>query len=41
MQSASYDPFGDQTTQDSAPWMVQRKWITNNPIFETNNISLS
>ncbi|KAH4066924.1 hypothetical protein HBH50_144850 [Parastagonospora nodorum] len=36
-----YDPFGDQTTQDSAPWMVQRKWITNNPIFETNNISLS
>jgi hypothetical protein len=37
----SYDPFGDQATQDSAPWMVQRKWITNNPIFETNNISLS
>jgi hypothetical protein len=27
--------------QDSAPWIVQRKWITNNPIFETTNISLS
>jgi hypothetical protein len=36
-----YDPFGDEATQDSADWMVQRKWITNNPIFETNNISLS
>jgi hypothetical protein len=37
----SYDPFGDHTTQDSAPWMVQRKWTTNNPIFETSNTSLS
>jgi hypothetical protein len=27
--------------QDSVDWMVQRKWITNNPIFETTNISLS
>jgi hypothetical protein len=27
--------------QDFAPWMVQRKWISNNPIFETTNISLS
>ncbi|KAH9880778.1 hypothetical protein IAQ61_001072 [Plenodomus lingam] len=36
-----YDPYGDQTMQDSAPWMVQRKWITNDPIFETSNTSLS
>ncbi|KAF2246496.1 lytic polysaccharide monooxygenase [Trematosphaeria pertusa] len=36
-----YSPFDDQTFQDEAPWMVQRKWITNNPIVETNNISLS
>lgn len=27
--------------QDAAPWMVQRKWITNDPIFETNNHSLA
>ncbi|KAJ4366265.1 hypothetical protein N0V83_007901 [Neocucurbitaria cava] len=27
--------------QDSADWMVQRKWITNNPIFEVTNTSLS
>jgi hypothetical protein len=27
--------------QDLAPWMVQRKWITNDPIFETTNSSLS
>lgn len=27
--------------QDAAAWMVQRKWITNNPIFETGNHSLS
>jgi hypothetical protein len=27
--------------QDTADWMVQRKWITNNPIFETTNIFLS
>jgi hypothetical protein len=27
--------------QDFAPWMVQRKWISNNPIFETTNMSLS
>jgi hypothetical protein len=27
--------------QDSASWMPQRKWISNNPIFETSNISLS
>ncbi|KAF2033209.1 hypothetical protein EK21DRAFT_98487 [Setomelanomma holmii] len=27
--------------QDADPWIVQRKWITNNPIFETSNSSLS
>ena len=27
--------------QDSAQWMVQRKWVTNNPIFEVSNHSLS
>ncbi|KAF2182583.1 lytic polysaccharide monooxygenase [Zopfia rhizophila CBS 207.26] len=35
-----YDPYGP-AYQDTAPWMVQRKWITNNPIFEADNISLS
>jgi hypothetical protein len=37
----SYDPYGDEKMQDSADFMVQRKWITNNPIFETSNSSLS
>lgn len=37
----SYSPFDDQPFQDTAPWMVQRKWITNDPIFETTNHSLS
>lgn len=27
--------------QDTASWMPQRKWISNNPIFETTNSSLS
>ena len=27
--------------QDAASWMPQRKWISNNPIFETTNSSLS
>ena len=36
-----YDPYSLDPTQDSAPWMVQRKWITNVPIFEANNISLA
>ncbi|KAF2638382.1 glycoside hydrolase family 61 protein-like protein [Massarina eburnea CBS 473.64] len=36
-----YSPYDDPIPQDSAPWMPQRKWITNSPIFETNNISLS
>ncbi|KAF1973628.1 glycoside hydrolase family 61 protein-like protein [Bimuria novae-zelandiae CBS 107.79] len=36
-----YAPFDDQTFQDAAPWMVQRKWITNDPISETANTSLS
>lgn len=36
-----YDPYGDQTMQDSVDWMVQRKWITNNPILEVSNHSLS
>lgn len=27
--------------QDSAPWIAQRKWITNDPIFEVSNHSLS
>jgi hypothetical protein len=37
----SYDPYGDQSMQDGADWMIQRKWITNDPIFETTNQSLS
>jgi len=37
----SYDPYGDQAMQDAAAWMPQRKWISNNPIFETTNTSLS
>ncbi|KAF1914293.1 glycoside hydrolase family 61 protein-like protein [Ampelomyces quisqualis] len=36
-----YDPYGDETTQDAADWMPQRKWTSNNPIFETTNASLS
>ncbi|KAJ4357204.1 uncharacterized protein N0V89_001779 [Didymosphaeria variabile] len=36
-----YSPFDDQAFQDAAPWMVQRKWITNDPIFEPTNILLS
>ncbi|KAI4684965.1 uncharacterized protein J4E88_004408 [Alternaria novae-zelandiae] len=36
-----YDPYGDQAMQDAAVWMPQRKWISNNPIFETTNTSLS
>ncbi|KAF2112145.1 glycoside hydrolase [Lophiotrema nucula] len=35
-----YDPYGGDA-QDNAPWMVQRKWITNVPIFEADNISLA
>ncbi|KAF2268223.1 glycoside hydrolase family 61 protein [Lojkania enalia] len=35
-----YDPYGGDW-QDTAPWMVQRKWITVDPIFETDNISLA
>jgi hypothetical protein len=37
----SYDPHGDQAIQDAAAWMLQRKWISNKPIFETTNTSLS
>ncbi|KAF7670891.1 glycoside hydrolase family 61 protein [Alternaria burnsii] len=36
-----YDPYGDEAMQDAASWMPQRKWISNNPIFETTNSSLS
>ncbi|KAF1831295.1 glycoside hydrolase family 61 protein-like protein [Decorospora gaudefroyi] len=36
-----YDPYGDLAMEDAAPWMPQRKWITNDPIFETTNHSLS
>jgi hypothetical protein len=36
-----YDPYGDQAMQDAAAWMPQRKWVSNNPIFETTNTSLS
>ncbi|KAI4953578.1 hypothetical protein J4E91_002425 [Alternaria rosae] len=36
-----YDPYGDQAIQDAAAWMPQRKWTSNNPIFETTNTSLS
>ncbi|KAF2017679.1 lytic polysaccharide monooxygenase [Aaosphaeria arxii CBS 175.79] len=37
---AGYDPFGPKD-QDDAPYIVQRKWITNEPIFETTNASLA
>ncbi|KAF2751570.1 lytic polysaccharide monooxygenase [Sporormia fimetaria CBS 119925] len=37
---AGYDPFGP-SNQDTAPYIVQRKWITNEPIFETTNASLA
>jgi hypothetical protein len=40
-QSPRYDPYGDEAMQDAADWMPQRKWTSNNPIFETSNISLS
>ncbi|KAF2006555.1 lytic polysaccharide monooxygenase [Amniculicola lignicola CBS 123094] len=35
-----YDPYGPED-QVTAPWTVQRKWVTNEPIFEANNISLA
>ncbi|KAH7112479.1 glycoside hydrolase family 61 protein-like protein [Dendryphion nanum] len=34
-----YDPYGP-TDQDGADYIVQRKWVTNEPIFETTNLSL-
>ncbi|KAF2789143.1 lytic polysaccharide monooxygenase [Melanomma pulvis-pyrius CBS 109.77] len=35
-----YDPYGP-ADQATAPWTVQRSWISNIPIFESNNISLA
>ncbi|ORY14200.1 glycoside hydrolase family 61 protein-like protein [Clohesyomyces aquaticus] len=35
-----YDTYGP-TSQATAPWLPQRPWISNNPIFETTNTSLS
>jgi len=37
----SYNPDDDHTSQEAAPWMPQRSWITVDPIFETTNHSLS
>lgn len=34
-----YDPYGPED-QLTAPWTVQRKWVTVDPIFEADNISL-
>lgn len=36
-----YDPYDDHASQDAAPWMPQRSWVTVDPIFETANASLS
>ncbi|KAE8446402.1 hypothetical protein EG329_012007 [Mollisiaceae sp. DMI_Dod_QoI] len=36
-----YTPDAPAADQDGQPWLVQRKWITINPIFETDNISLA
>ncbi|KAH8728407.1 glycoside hydrolase, partial [Phaeosphaeriaceae sp. PMI808] len=32
-----YDPDGNQTTQESAPWMIQRSWTSNNPILSPSS----
>ncbi|KAF2713703.1 lytic polysaccharide monooxygenase [Pleomassaria siparia CBS 279.74] len=37
---SGYDPYGP-TDQDDAPYIVQRKWVTNVPIFEADNKSLA
>lgn len=36
-----YDPAIPSSDQDGQPWLVQRKWITIDPIFETTNTSLA
>ncbi|CAI6339644.1 unnamed protein product [Periconia digitata] len=36
-----YSPYDDPIPQDAAPWMPQRKWVTNDPIFSPTNISLA
>lgn len=35
-----YDPYGP-SWQDDDPYIMQRKWITNEPIFETTDKSLA
>lgn len=37
----SYDPYGNHTLQDANPTIVQRKWISNEPIFSPTNTSLT
>ncbi len=37
----SYNPSNSASEQDGKPWLVQRKWITIDPIFEADNISLA
>ncbi|KAF1955260.1 glycoside hydrolase family 61 protein-like protein [Byssothecium circinans] len=36
-----YSPYDDPIPQDTAPWMPQRKWVTNDPITSPLNTSLS
>ncbi|KAF2868856.1 glycoside hydrolase family 61 protein-like protein [Massariosphaeria phaeospora] len=36
-----YDPYAPQEAQDLADWMPQRKWTTNEPIFQPSNLSLA
>lgn len=36
-----YEPFDDSSSQDPAPWTVQRKWTSIDPIFDPMNISMA
>ena len=37
----SYDPDYPPEWQDAQPWLTQRKWATNNPIFQPDNVSVA
>ncbi|PSN67305.1 glycoside hydrolase family 61 protein-like protein [Corynespora cassiicola Philippines] len=36
-----YAPYDDQPSQDAAPWMPQRKWTSNDPIFSPTSPSIA
>ncbi|OCL13487.1 lytic polysaccharide monooxygenase [Glonium stellatum] len=36
-----YAPYDSPESQDGQPWLIQRKWISINPIFEPGNISIA